>query len=102
MSGNIDINGYGQGTRGEWMTEPDWDAPYNQRHELLPINAHCFNCTHWCGLCDLDDGRVRLEGDRCAKWGNGVDYEELLAWAESEWERDVRMTRCGHGRRGLA
>ena len=78
--------------------EPDWDAPHRQRHELLPTNAHCSNCAHWCGLCDLDDGRVRLSGDRCAHWSNGVDYAELTAWAVEERAREARMARGGYGR----
>jgi hypothetical protein len=88
--------------------EKDWDALHHRHRDLLPITARCETCAHWarelagaCGIT-LDLGMVELKRaeDRCTCWSSHIDYEGLIAWAEREWAGDVRMTRCGHGRRG--
>ena len=78
---------------------PDYDAPWNQPCDLLPIHAHCSNCVRWYGVCELDETRVMLPFDRCANWSSRIDYGMLMTWARVERERDIRMTRCGHAKR---
>ena len=81
------------------LVEPDYDAPWHQRRDLLPVHAHCFNCIRWYGVCELNETRVMLPCDRCAHWSSRIDYGVLIEWAREERERDMRMQRCGHAQR---
>ena len=78
---------YREGRRREgedpvWA-EPNWDAPYHARHQLLPPHARCETCLFWfhglCGLTIDTDSRdvVRAE-DRCLSWWIGAPLPVTL------------------------
>jgi hypothetical protein len=89
----VAVEGQGGGEVGGGMsndhiwTEPDFDAPYHQRHALLPNVARCETCAHWMraadGLCaithDLGFDEVRRAEDRCLCWSEHGEYEVWVA-----------------------
>jgi hypothetical protein len=93
-----------QPRKHQYEYEPDFDAPWHQRHNLLPTVAHCETCAHWmrqlAGACaitfDLGLVEVKRPGDRCACWSGYIDFDGLTAWAAKEASHDIRMCQCAH------
>ena len=78
------------------LVEPDYDAPWHQRRDLLPTVARCETCAHWareiagaCGIT-LDLGMVELKGpeDRCVCWREHTDYAALVVAAEALYPKE--------------
>jgi len=94
MAGNLDRNGFASGERGGWYGEPDWENPWNRTRELLPVNARCETCRHWCGhhhqrgqcLSPEVGGPVKRAEDRCGAWQVARAHEVIVARAEGSWK----------------
>ena len=70
--------------------EPDWDAPYHQRADLLPTIARCSTCLYWCGACGLDTSRMRRAEDRCAAWQHHPDARADTARRAASWRPAIQ------------
>ena len=83
------------------LIEPDYDAPWHQRGQLLSPVARCETCAHWAreigGACaitfDLGLVEVKNPEDRCASWSGHVDYEAQVARVQARYDSDSREMR---------
>ena len=84
--------GYASGARGGWHGEPDWENRWNHTFELLPTDARCGTCRHWCGQCLSPEvgGPIKRSEDRCGAWQVARAHEahvnEVIAlWESQSW-----------------